>query len=421
MGASRRPIASAMRDRGPGLVAAIDLGTSKVCCLIATATNPPRLLGLGRMRSKGIRAGIVVDLAEAEQAVRAAVARAEQQAGLRLTGVHVSFSGGRTASAHFTASVPLPTGIARREDLARLIDGARRHCEHDGRVVIQMNPIAYRLDASPPLRQPTGMAGRTLSADMHTVTADDGPANNTRLLIERCFLAPERLTPTALASARGVATRDEMQAGVTVIDMGAGTTSVGIVADGHDVYADTLPMGGNHVTFDVMNALGTTFAEAERIKVLYGTMIDASSDEREIVTYPRSSDAEQELYQTTRAALCRLIRPRVESLLRQAVDRLAASGLQPYGGGRIVLTGGAAQLVGLPLFTGRLFASSVRVASPPPFLGMSESSGSPSLATAMGLIAAAANPATVGSLGPASAAAPAGYLGRVGEWLRHSF
>ena len=421
MGGNRRMTRAGNTDRHQESIGVLDIGTSKICCLIATAADAPRLLGLGHQRARGIKAGIVVNLDEAEQAIRAAVASAERQAGMTLDGVHVSISGGQLASSHFAVTAELAGGIVRPEDLDRLTDGARQFCGRDGRALVHMNMIAYRLDASPPLRDPRGMAGRSLAADVHAVTADDGPVNNLRLLIERCFLNPNRLTPAAIASARAVATADELRTGVTVIDMGAGTTSVGIVADGHDVYVDTLPIGGNHLTFDIMAGLGASFAEAERIKVLYGTMIEASSDERDFVTYPRASETEPELYQTTRAQVRDLIRPRVESLLSQAMDRLVASGLQAYGGGRIVLTGGAAQLVGLPMFAGRLFGMAVRLASPPPLGGMSPSSCSPAFATAIGLVAAAANPATLALAEPRTALASPGYLGRVGQWLRESF
>jgi cell division protein FtsA len=142
---------------------------------------------------------------------------------MTLDGVHVSISGGQLASSHFAVTAELAGGIVRPEDLDRLTDGARQFCGRDGRALVHMNMIAYRLDASPPLRDPRGMAGRSLAADVHAVTADDGPVNNLRLLIERCFLNPNRLTPAAIASARAVATADELRAGVTVIDMG-GTT-----------------------------------------------------------------------------------------------------------------------------------------------------------------------------------------------------
>ncbi|MEQ1615819.1 MAG: cell division protein FtsA, partial [Hyphomicrobiaceae bacterium] len=396
------------RGRPPRVIGVLDVGTAKICCLIATATDQPRLLGLGHQRSRGIKAGIVVDLDEAEQVIRATVAQAERQAGVTLDEVHVSIAGGQLLSSHFAATAEVANGVVGPSDIARVLEGARSYCERDGRALIHMNRIAYRLDDYAGVSDPRGMAGRILAGDMHAVTADDGPVRNLALLIERCFLRPVRLTPAGLASARAVTSPEEMRSGVTVIDMGAGTTSIAVIADGHDVFAGALPIGGHHLTFDIANALRTPLAEAERIKVLYGTMVEASSDERDIVTYPRTHESETELYQTTRAQIRALLRPRVESLLSQAMEKLVVSGLEAYGGGRIVLTGGAAQLVGLPMFAGRFLASSVRIATPRPLAGMNPSSCTPAFATAIGLVAASANPATLAPVEPRLATANSG-------------
>lgn len=421
MAQSRRTALRGERGRPPRAIGVLDVGTTKICCLIVTATDQPRLLGIGHQRSRGIKAGLVVDLDEAEQAIRAAVAQAERQAGITLDEVHVAIAGGHLQSSHFAATAEVASGVVGDGDIARVIAGARSFCERDGRALVHLNRIAYRLDDYAGIDDPRGMAGRILAGDMHAITADDGPVRNLGLLIERCFLRPVRFTPAGIASARAVATPEELRTGVTVIDMGAGTTSIAVIADGHDVFAGALPMGGDHLTFDIANALGTPLAEAERIKVLYGTMVEASSDERDIVSYPRAHDTEMELYQTSRAQIRNLIQPRVESLLSQAMEKLVASGLEAYGGGRIVLTGGAAQLVGLPMFAGRLLSSSVRIAAPRPLAGMSPSSCTPAFATAIGLVAASINPATLAPIEPRLAASNAGYLGRVGQWLREAF
>jgi cell division protein FtsA len=404
-----------------GAIGVLDIGTSKICCLIASETNPPHLLGLGHQRARGIKAGIVVDMEEAEQSIRAAIAQAERQARLTLASVHVAIGGGQIQSSKFEASTPIARGVVRNNDVARLIDGARRYAEPDGRALIHLNTIAYRIDASPNLVEPRGMAGRMLAADLHAATAEETAVRNLRLLIERCYLQPESFVPAGIASARGVATAEELRGGVIVIDIGAGTTSIAVVADDQDLFVDSIPIGGNHLTFDIMNATGTPLAEAERIKVLYGTMAQAASDEREIVSYPRLVDAEFELYQITKAQLRNLIRPRVESLLSQAMEKLVAGKLQAYGARRLILTGGTAQLLGLPMFAGRLLDMAVRVAAPQPIAGMAPGSSNPAYATLFGLLGAAANPATHALDRRANLEEHSGYFGRMGQWLRQSF
>ena len=419
-------MASARRYRLPrrrsdqAVVGVLDIGTAKICCMIAEMSPVPRLIGLGHQRSRGISCGIVVNFEEAEQAIRAAVAQAERQAGVTLDAVRVSVTGGQPASLHFAATAGIATGAVTDADLARLDIAARQFCERDGRRLVHLNHVAYRLDDFARVPDPRGMAGRMLAGDIHAVTADDGPVENLVHLVERCLLKSSALVPAGLASARAVASEEELNGGVTVVDMGAGTTSIGIACEGHDVFAATIPIGGQHLTYDLAAALGTPVAEAERIKVLYGTMVEASSDGRDFVTYPRPNEDGAELYETTRAEVRNILRPRVESLLSQVRDRLVDSGLEAYGGGRIVLTGGAAQLVGLPMFAGRFLGRAMRVASPRPLAAMSSSASSPALATAIGMIVSAADPGAEVAR-PGLPAVETGYLGRVGQWLRDAF
>ena len=416
-----RPIKSRSRHDDADIVGVIDIGTAKICCVIASRSNPPRLLGFGHQRSRGIKAGIIVNLDDAEQCVRAAVAQAERQAGVTLERVLLAVAGGPLSSIHFTAHAEIAHAAVDDSDIGRLFDGARLYAEHDGQSLVHLNNIAYHLDGSPSLTDPRGMAGRKLTADMHAVTAEEATLRNLGLLVERCFLTPERFVPSAIASARAVASAEEARAGVAVIDIGAGTTSIAVLAEGHDLFVDNVPIGGGHITFDIMSALGTPLAEAERIKVLYGSMAEAASDERDVVTYPRQIHDESELYQISKAQLRSLIKPRVESLLTQAMEKLVAGGMQAYAGERVVLTGGAAQLMGLSHFAGRFLHVGARVAAPQPLVGMASSSCSPAFATVIGLLAASANSATLPVIEQWRPAVGPGYIGRMGQWLRESF
>jgi len=409
------------------IVGIVDIGTAKICCLIAVpqpgaAGAPPsmRFLGLGQQRSRGIKAGLVIDLDQAERAIRDTVAQAERDAGVTLDEVHVSIGGAHLRSDHFAASADVEHGVVGNGDIGRLMDGARNFAEREGRTLVHMNRLGFRLDRASGIREPRGLAGRQLSGDIHTVTADEAAVRNLRLLVERCLLRPSRLVPSGLASARAVATPAELRGGVTVIDLGAGATSIAVVSDDHDLFADTVTIGGNHITYDLMRALETPLAEAERIKALYGTMLEAGSDDREVVTFPRARSVDSEASQTTKARLHGLIRPRIESLLDQATAKLEASGVGRYGGDGVVLTGGGAQLLGVAEFASQRLRRPVRIGKPRPLSAMPDSLGGPAFATAIGLVAATqwADALHVGGepLRPAGS-----YLGRMGQWLRQSF
>ncbi len=326
----------------------LDIGTSKVCCLIAVAdpsAAPPdgpggempyRVAGIGHQRSRGVKAGVIVDLDEAEQAVRAAVGQAERMAGFRLDEVVLGVSCGRLRSRHFAAHAEIATGKVLDSDIRRLMAAGRAYPERDGRLAVYFDRLAYRLDGAPGARDPNGMACRRLSADFHAVTADEAPLRNLLLLVERCYLGVAGTIPSPLASALAVTSGEERQLGITCLDIGAGMTGIAVFADRQFLFTDTVPVGGNHLTFDIARELRTPLAEAERIKALYGTLVSARSDEHEVITYPLAGEDEPALHHTTKARLRSVLQPRIEGLLALVKERLQRSDVAKYAGERVV-------------------------------------------------------------------------------------
>src|SRR5690606_34757070 len=261
------------------------------------------VVGFGHQRSRGVKAGVVVDLDEAEQAVRAAVAQAERMAGVRLEEVIVGAACGRMRSTHFVAHADIASGYVRESDIKRLKAAGRAYAERDGRLLIYLDRLGWRIDGAAGIRDPKGMAGQRLSADLHAITADDAPLRNLVLLIERCYLSFSRAIPSPLASALAVTSEEERRLGITCLDIGGGMTTISVFSDGRFLFADTVPVGGNHMTFDIARELRTPLAEAERIKALYGTLVAAGSDEHEVITYSLAGEEEPALHHTTKARL----------------------------------------------------------------------------------------------------------------------
>jgi cell division protein FtsA len=420
-----------MRDRkpAPSVLGLLDIGTNKICCLIATAQPGPvtgnlppyRVAGLGHQRSRGVKAGVVVDLNDAEQAVRAAVAQAETMAGIHLDDIIVAVSCGRLRSRHFSAHAEIANGSVHRADIDRLMAAGRAYPARDGRTVLYLDRLAYRLDGAPGVLDPIGMTCRKLTAELHAVTADDAPLRNLMLLIERCFLRVAAAIPAPFAAALAATSEEERKLGITCLDIGAGMTSIAVFSEGQFLLADTLPVGGNHLSFDIARELRTPLAEAERIKALYGTLITASSDEHEAITYPLMGEEEPTLHQTTRARLRSILQPRVESLLGLVLERLQRSGIQGYAGDRIVLTGGTSQLVGIGEFAANVLGRPVRIGRTELARRFPESLGSPAFSTVMGLLSAGGQPGALWTPLERLQERPAGYLGRMGQWLKESF
>jgi cell division protein FtsA len=421
------------RDKTDGrnsqIVGLLDIGTSKVACIIA-ALDPPertgegrrvRVLGIGHLRSRGLKAGVITDLAEAETTVRAAIAQAERMAHLTLEEVFVSVSCGRLQSSNFAASVDITGGVVRADDIDRLMAGGHAFAEREGRTLIHLNRLGFRVDGAAGSHDPRGMAASRLSADLHTVAADEAPVRNLMLVVERCYLNVRALIATPYASALAATSEDERRLGVTCIDIGGGTATVAAFYDGHFIHAATIPVGGHHITLDIAQALQTPLAEAERIKTLYGTMVVAQSDEYETFSYALAGEEEGTRGQATKAQLAGIIRPRVAGILGMVRERLDKAGVSAFAGERVVLTGGASALVGLGEFAANTLGRPARVSMPQPSAGLPQNISSPAFSTVAGLLAVAASGSGEVSGLRDREALGGGYFERVGEWLKTGF
>lgn len=405
------------------VIAALDIGTSKVVCLIATGDDRgrTRLLGIGHQRSRGIKAGMVIDADAAEQSVRAAVGQAERMAGVTMEQVSLAVSCGRLKSHRFVARAPTETGFASDADVARVLEGGESYATRGARTLVQFHTEAWHLDGAEAVADPRGMAGSELAADLVAVTADDGALQNVLAVVERCYLEPHQLAATPFASAMAVTTADERNLGVLVIDIGAGVTSMAAFVGGELVLAEVIPVGAHLITFDLARRLVTPVTEAERIKTLYGTMVTAQSDEHEAFTYPLAGEEDGATYQTTKARLTDIIRPRVGQILGLVRERLAENGASAYAGEKIVVTGGASQLLGISEFISNQMGRPVRIGRPTALPALPAAFSGPQFATIAGMaIACVAQDTGIGSYrdrgGPSR-----GYLGRVGSWLKAGF
>jgi cell division protein FtsA len=418
------------RDRTGEILGVLDIGTSKTACVIVAApkargkgarrAGEPRVLGFGLRPSRGLKAGVVIELDEAEHAVRAAVTQAEQMAGVTLETVSVAVTCGGLRSQTFEADARIEGRLAGDGDVDRLMAAGREYAQRDGRTLLHLNCIAYRLDGIAGVSDPRGMAGTTLAADLHAVTADDAPLRNLLHVVERAYLSAARTAPTPCASGLAATSAEERRHGVLCIDMGAGTTSLSMFADGRLLWIDTLAVGGQHVTFDIARALSTTFDEAERIKTLYGTLTMSPADGRETVAHTLLGDDEPALYQTTRAHIHGIVSNRVADLLAYVLERIEGSGVAHLAAYRVVVTGGASQLPGMGEFAARMLAMPARTGGPQAAWDVPEDCRSPSFSTAIGLVDIALDPAARVPRERVSGAG-AGYFKRVGDWLREGF
>ncbi len=319
------------------LIAALDVGTSKVACLIARLRpHPPgdafrrrshsiEVLGLGHTSARGMKAGAVIDLAAAEAAIRQAVDLAERAAKMQLEAVMISVSAGRLGSELMSASVDVAGKTVADGDIARVLSAGSRHSARPGRVVLHSLPIGYALDDAKCIRDPRGMLGRRFGIDMHVASADVFVVRNLMLAIERCHLGIEALVAGPYVAGLSALADDEADLGAAVIDMGGGTTSIAVFAGGRFIHLDGFTLGGGHVTMDLARGLNASLADAERIKTLYGSVLAGGADERNMITIPSVGQDERDTPQFfPRSSLIRIIKPRIEEIL-EMVLRVACS------------------------------------------------------------------------------------------------
>ncbi|MGD8354319.1 MAG: cell division protein FtsA [Methyloceanibacter sp.] len=427
---------ASIRGKRQHIVTALDIGTSKVCCLIGKTSVMPDwaengadavqfdVLGFGHTRAEGLKAGMVTHLNIAEKCIRSAVDSAERMAGVVIEDVHLSVTAGRLKSDSFSAGVGLPSGAVGEDDVQRLLAGGRQYAARDRRAVLHALPTGFRLDDNDGIAEPRGMCGERLSVDLHTVTADEVATRNLILCVERCHLGVAGLVAAPYASALSVVTPDEAKLGVAIIDFGAGTTTLSVIADGHLLHTDAIALGGYGVTTDIARALGTPMEHAERLKTLHGSAFATLSDEREIIGYPCVTGvAPAHNNQVTKAQLACIIRPRVEEILDLMRHRLASSGFPAEVAQHLVLTGGGSQLTGLVELASNMFGRPARLGRPRVMTGLPPAAAAPDFSAAIGLLLhwARGDEKLGTQTGQRFLRTGTGYFARVGEWIMENF
>jgi cell division protein FtsA len=409
-----------------GLVAALDVGSSKVCCLIARLGNDgkAKIVGIGHQASVGLRSGAIVDMDAAEASIRATVEAAEEMAGENIKSVVVNVSCGEPQSRLVSYEVSIAGHEIGDADLRRILDPSAARIEQEpGRDYVHAIPVGYRVDGNRGIRDPRGMFGQTLGVNMHLVSAATTALRNLRTCIARCHLGIEGQVMAPYAAALSSLVEDEMQLGAILLDMGGGTTSIAFYFDGELVHTDSVPIGGIHVTRDIARCLSTPMAHAERMKTLYGSAIGSASDEREVIKVPLiGEDDEAGTQSIQRSFLISVIKPRLEETFEMVRARLEHAGLDKAAGRRLVLTGGASQLPGARELAGMILDKQVRAGRPQPMEGLAEAVAGPAFATPVGLLTyALGNPADGPNKAIRPLEEPKGRLGRFGQWIRENF
>lgn len=419
-------ITAGLRARNRGnRVAVLDVGSSKVACMIAHRTDTGHeVIGAGQQVSHGIRGGVVLDMELAEAAIRSAVEIAEHMARETISRMVVSLTGGLPQSRRVRFEVPLNGHEVGDLDIQRVLDSQwLRQQQTADRRLVHAIPVSYSIDDHQGVRDPRGMVGSRLGANLHLVSVEATAARNITTCVSRCHLEPETLIASGYAAGLGCLVDDEMDLGCTLLDMGAGSTGIALFYQGELVHLDAVPVGGLHVTNDIARGLSTTVAHAERIKSLFASVLRSPSDDRELINVPLvGEDDEGEAQQVPRSMLYGIVKPRIDELLELVRARIQASGLHNMAGRTVILTGGASQLTGLRELTASMLSSKVRIGRPAPVSGVPESFTGPGFSVCAGLLHYIfEKPEEPISPSFSHLSEGRGPFGRLGTWLREHF
>jgi cell division protein FtsA len=418
------------------LVSVLDIGSTKICCVIARLSPRPEgkslkgrthiveVVGFGYGPSSGIKSGVITELDKAEQAVRTVVGMAERAAGVTVQSVIVNVTAGRLGSETFSATVNLGGQEVEKSDIQRVLRAVNERSVRSERAIIHALPIGYALDGQKGIRDPRGMVGERLSVDVSVISAETLAMRNIEMVLHRCHLQIEALIATPYASGLSTLVDDEASLGVCCIDFGGATTTASVFSEGQLVYADAIAIGGHHLTLDLARQLSVSVADAERFKTMYGSVLPGQSDERDLIPIvPVGASEDEAPGQIPRSHITRILRPRVEEILTAVRDRMQATGMMDVCGRRFVLTGGGSELTGLPEVARRLLARNVRNGRPMGISAMPAMAKGPAFATVAGMLIypQVCGQEYVEPRAPHKLTGTDGYLARVGNWLRSSF
>lgn len=377
------------------IFAALDIGTSKVCCAIAKVESRAhekgsevlRLIGVGHQSSKGIKGGLIVDLEALEDAILNAVHSAEQMAGQTISEVCVNLPASSVRSQTFESHLSIANQTVDEIHVRRLLTFGKNAQISEDQQIIHALPISYSIDSTHGIHDPRGMVGNQLSVTIHLVTVPKALIRNFQNCIGRCHLDVSGFVVTPYASGLSTLVDDELTLGATVIDMGGGTTTIASFLDGTLIHVDSIPIGGAHVTSDIARGISTPLIQAERLKTLYGTALLSSADERETIVVPQLGESQgPQIHQIPKSLLTHIVRARVEETLELIWSRLTATGMDRLVCQRIILTGGGSQLPGIREMASTLWSRQVRNGQPIGVIGASDVATNPMFSTCAGLL-----------------------------------
>ncbi|NJD18604.1 MAG: cell division protein FtsA [Gemmatimonadetes bacterium] len=405
------------------LIAGLDIGTTKTCAVIGEVVRDPRrpgltVLGVGQARTGGLRGDMVTNIEEMTESVRASVKEAELMAGATVDRVYAGIGGDHVRASASLGVVAIAEEEVTADDVERVHVVARAVALPPDREMLHAIPQEYRVDNQRGIKDPLGMAGVRLEAEVFLVTCATTAAMNIRKAVNRAGYRVQELVLEPLAGARAVLTEDEREVGVCMVEIGASTTDVAAYYEGKIRHVCVLPFGGSTLTADLVRGLSIPWAEAQKAKEHYATAYAQLVDPRETVELPGPSPHQKRA--VARELIAHIVEQRVDEMFGLVQQELAEAGLMDKLGAGIVLTGGTVALPGIVELAQQVFAAPVRYGVPREGLGgLADSVARPKFSIATGLALWGAD--RFSETGEGASTLTSGVITKIGTWLKEFF
>lgn len=375
-----------MTRRGE-IVTGLDIGTTKICVIVAELTeNGVEIIGCGISPSQGLKKGVVVNIDVTVESIKQAVEAAEAMAGVALDSAFVGIAGGHIKGINSRGVIAISgkNQEITQTDVDRVIEAAKAITLPADRRVIHVIPQEFIIDDQGGVKEPVGMSGSRLEAEIHIVTGAVASAENIIKCATRAGLEVRDIVLQPLASSEATLTADEKELGVILIDIGGGTSDIAVFVDGSIRHTAVLPLGGDHLTHDIAIGLRTPPQCAEEIKRQYGCALASLAGGEEAVEVPSVGGRKPRLL--SRQMLCEIVQSRMEEIFTYAGLEVKRAGLMQQVAAGIVVTGGSSAMAGVPELAEQLFDLPVRLGIPSGVGGLKEVVSSPMHATGVGLV-----------------------------------
>ena len=367
-------------------IVALDIGTTKVLCLVADYDEDGnlRIVGVGQEACKGLNKGVISEIDATVSSIRKAKDQARAMTNCKFTSVTTGIAGNHIQSYNGNASITIMNDEVTEEDKENVITSASDISIPADQEILHRIPQYYTIDGQMGIKEPLGMAGKRLEANVHIITCSTTAKKNLNKCIENSFLDVDEFVLQPVASSYSVLTPEEKSLGVCLVDIGGGTTDIAIFTDGDIKHTAVIPVAGQNVTNDIRIGLCTSLEASEEIKEKYGSLVPELNADEVIIPVPSVSDKPDT--EVKKSVLTHIIKCRIDEIFKDIQNEISSSGYTSKIRAGIVFTGGGSKIEGLDTYAEEIFSMSARIGSPKPIPGIANFNGQTRYSTAVGLL-----------------------------------